>query len=86
MDSFMKESAPPPPVDMQKAMSAYGMNMGTDQLSSLLELLNNQQSSDEATSSANGASSINDYISKLLDALSNKLSSEDTYPLLDTTA
>ncbi len=82
MDSFMKDNAPTPPAGMQNAMSTYGMNMGQDQMSSLLDLLNNQ-SSDSKSGDTDSTNSIKDYISKLLETLGNKAGSGDTYSLVN---
>ncbi len=56
----MKDNPPPPPGDMQNAMSAYGMNMSTDQLSWLLDLLKNQ-SPDGNAESANTTNLTSDF-------------------------
>lgn len=80
MDSFMKDNAPTPPAGMQNAMSTYGMNMGQDQMSSLLDLLNNQ-SSDSKSGDTDSTNYIKDYISKLLETLGN--GSGDTYSLVN---
>jgi Ca2+-binding EF-hand superfamily protein len=82
MDSFMKDNAPTPPVGMQNAISTYGMNMGSDQLSSLLDLLSNR-SSDSKSGNTDSTNSIQDYISKLLETLGNKAGSEDKYSLVN---
>ena len=82
LDSFMKDNAPTPPVGMQNAMSTYGMNMGADQLSSLLDLLSNR-SSDSKSGDTNSTNSIQDYISKLLETLGNKAGSGDQYSLVN---
>jgi Ca2+-binding EF-hand superfamily protein len=85
LDSFNKDNPPPPPAGMQNAMSTYGMNMGSDQMSSLLDLLNNR-SSDSKSGDTDTTNSIKDYISKLLETLGNKAGSEDTYSLVNVKA
>ncbi len=83
LDSFNKDNPPPPPpAGMQNAMSTYGMNMGADQLSSLLDLLSNR-SSDGSSASTDITNSISDIVSKLLETLSNKANSGDTYSLVN---
>lgn len=85
LDSFMKDNPPPPPDDMQNAMSAYGMNMSTDQLLSLLDLLKNNQSSDGNAESTNTINLTSDFVSNLLDTLS-KMNSVNTYFLVNVQA
>jgi Ca2+-binding EF-hand superfamily protein len=84
LDSFMKDNAPPPP-QMQQAISAYGMNTGTDQTSSLLDLLNRLSSNGSSTSSGTTDSS-SDYLSTLLSNLSAMLSSGNISSLLSVQA
>lgn len=84
LDSFMKANAPAPPAGMQNAMSTYGMNIGSDRLSSLLDLLSNQSS--DGSSSTDTTSSIKDYISKLLETLGDQTGSGDTYFLVNLQA
>lgn len=84
LNSFMKDNAPAPPAGMQNAMSTYGMNIGSDRLSSLLDLLSNQSS--DGSSSTDTTSHIKDYISTLLETLGDKTGSGDTYFLVNLQA
>ncbi|KJR42780.1 calretinin [Candidatus Magnetoovum chiemensis] len=68
MDSFMKDNAPRPSQQTNQAMSSYAMNMDSDQLSSLLDML---KSSSEDTKTSNSMNSI-------LSALLNSQSTIDT--------
>ena len=85
LDSFMNDNAPPPP-QMQQAISAYGMNTGTDQTSSLLDLLNSLSSNGSSTSSGSTTDSSKDFLSTLLSNLSSMLSSGNISSLLSVQA
>ena len=71
LDTFMKDNAPPPPSghQMQKAMSAYSSADNQDQVSSLIDYLE-QSNSDNESASTNISS---DYLEKIIEALKNSI-------------
>lgn len=85
IDAFMEDHAPHPLAQMQKAMPAYVASKGadrTDQISSLIDLLNNQ-SADDGSDQTNLISA---YLLKVLESLNSGTSSQDTNSLFSTTA
>lgn len=70
MKAFMKDNAPPPPGQMQNAVSAYGTDQSSDPISTLMDLLKNLSATDGSSASGN-TNSISTYITKLIESLKN---------------
>jgi Ca2+-binding EF-hand superfamily protein len=92
--SFMKDNPPPPPpfMAMQNAMSAYGSNMSTDQLTSLLNSLSgNASDSSSATTDLTSLTSdltslTSQFVSKLMELIGQRASSETDSLLISVQA
>lgn len=84
MDSFMKENAPAPPSggQMQQAISAYGSATANDQLSSLMDLLN-QATTGSTSTDSNTFDLQRDYISKLMESMGSYGGGQYTYSPLN---
>ncbi len=71
LGTFMKDNAPPPPSghQMQKAMSAYSSADKQDQVSSLIDYLEQSNSDNES----GGTNISSDYLEKIIEALKNSI-------------
>jgi Ca2+-binding EF-hand superfamily protein len=89
LDSFMKEN-PPPFMAMPNAVSAYGANMSTDQLTSLIDSLSGQTSDSESSTAADLSTQLtsltSQFVSQLMELISQRASSDADSSLLSVQA
>jgi len=83
--SIMKDNGPSLHSGANSALSAYGMSIDTNQISSFLDLLKSQ-SEDGGAGSSNATDKINTYRTKLLESFGSGANTGDISSLIKVTA